>query len=132
MGRGVELNRPEVHDEVTRAFESYDAALLAGDVETLNDFFVDGPLATRFGIGQELYGSDQIAAWRRLAPPLVRAPLRRYDVVTLDNDVAVVTAEWDEGEPSNVVGRQTQTWVRAAAGWRVLSGHVSTRAVVNA
>jgi hypothetical protein len=129
VARGVELNRPEVHDEVTRAFVAYDAALRAHDVETLNDFFLDGPLATRFGIAQELYGSDQIAAWRRAAPPLVRAPLRRCDVVTLDNDVAVVTAEWDEPD---VIGRQTQTWVRSAAGWRVLSGHVSTRAAVNA
>ena len=128
MGRGVELNRPEVLDEVTRAFVAYDKALRANDVEALNDFFLEGPLATRFGIGQELYGSDQIAAWRRQAPPLVRAPLRRYDVVTLDTDVALVTAEWEEPE---VIGRQTQTWVRAAAGWRVLSGHVSTRAAVN-
>ena len=39
----------------------------------------------------------------------------------------MVTAELDE---DGAVGRQTQTWVRADAGWRVLSGHVSTRATV--
>ena len=60
MASPVELNRPEVHDEVTQAFVAYDAALHAHDVETLNNFFVPGPLSTRFGLGQELYGSDEI------------------------------------------------------------------------
>jgi hypothetical protein len=50
--------------------------------------------------------------------------LRRYDVVTIATDVAVVTAEFDD---AGAVGRQSQTWVRSDAGWRVLSGHVSMR-----
>jgi hypothetical protein len=121
----AQLNLPEVHDEVTECFLAYDQALLADDVEALNHWFFDGPEATRFGIGQELYGSAEIAAWRRTAPPLVRAPLRRYDVVTVAHDVAVVTAEFDD---AGAIGRQSQTWVRSEAGWRVLSGHVSLRA----
>jgi hypothetical protein len=119
------VNLPEVRDEVTECFLAYDEALLAGDVAALDRWFFDGPEATRFGIGQELYGSAEIAGWRRTAPPLVRAPLRRYDVVTLATDVAVVTAEFDD---AGAVGRQSQTWVRSDAGWRVLSGHVSMRA----
>jgi hypothetical protein len=120
-----QVNLPQVRDEVTECFLAYDQALLADDVEALNQWFFDGPEATRFGIGQELYGSAEIAAWRRNAPPLVRAPLRRYDVVTLAQDVAVVTAEFDD---AGAIGRQSQTWVRSEAGWRVLSGHVSLRA----
>lgn len=123
------LNRPLVHDEVTRCFLAYDAALLAGDVEALDGWFFDGPQASRFGLGQELHGGDEISAWRRTASPVVRAALRRYDVVTLDDDVAVVSAEFDD---EGAVGRQTQTWVRCQAGWRVLSGHVSLRPVVDA
>ncbi|MDX6206887.1 MAG: hypothetical protein QOF39_2944 [Frankiales bacterium] len=119
------VNLPEVLDEVTECFLAYDQALLAGDVPALNRWFFDGPEATRFGLGQELYGSAEIAGWRRSAPALVRAPLRRYDVVTLASDVAVVTAEFDD---TGAVGRQSQTWVRSDAGWRVLSGHVSLRA----
>jgi hypothetical protein len=125
----VELNRPEVHAEVTKAFVAYDNALRANDITTLNEFFVKGELATRFGLGQELYGSEEITAWRRLAPPLVRKENRRYDVVTVNDDTAVVTAEWDEDE---LVGRQSQTWVRTESGWKVLSGHVSTRARTSA
>jgi hypothetical protein len=121
----LDVNLPQVRDEVTQCFLAYDQALLADDVEALNRWFFDGPEATRFGIAQELYGSAEIAAWRRTAPPLVRAPLRRYDVVTLAHDVAVVTAEFDD---AGAVGRQSQTWVRSEAGWRVLSGHVSMRA----
>ena len=120
-----EVNLPQIRDEVTACFLDYDTALLAGDVAALAGWFYDGPEASRFGIGEELYGSAQIAAWRRQAPRLVRSPLRRYDVVTLARDVAVVTAEFDE---AGAVGRQSQTWVRSDAGWRVLTGHVSLRA----
>ena len=125
MASPVEFNRPDVHAEVTEAYIAYDAALRGNDVATLNAFFVDSDLSTRFGLGQELYGSEEITAWRRSAPPLVRKEMRRYNVVTINDDTAVVTAQWDEDE---VVGRQTQTWVRTEVGWQVLSGHVSTRA----
>jgi alkylhydroperoxidase family enzyme len=121
------LDLPDVRDEVTRCFLAYDAALLAGDVASLDTWFFDGQQATRFGLGQELYGAEEIGRWRRSAPRVLRAALRRHDVVTIGHDAAVVTAEFDE---LGAVGRQTQTWVRAEAGWRVLSGHVSTRATV--
>ena len=129
MGDALQLNRPEVHAQVTKAFVAYDAALLANDVETLNGFFVPGPFSTRFGLGQELYGSEEIGAWRRSAPPLVRKPLHRYDIVTINEDTAVVTAQWAE---DGVIGRQSQTWVRTDEGWQILCGHVSTRTGVSA
>jgi hypothetical protein len=121
------LDLPAVRDAVGRSFLSYDAALLAGDVAALDTWFFNGPEATRFGLGQELYGAEEIARWRRSAPRVLRTALRRHDVVTIGEHAAVVTAEFDE---LGAVGRQTQTWVRAQAGWRVLSGHVSTRATV--
>jgi hypothetical protein len=121
------LDLPDVRDEVARCFLAYDRALLAGDVPALDGWFFDGPQATRFGLGQELYGSAEIARWRRSAPRVLRAALRRHDIVTIGEDAAVVTAEFDE---LGAVGRQSQTWARTEAGWRVLSGHVSTRATV--
>lgn len=119
------MNVPEVRDEVTRCFLAYDAALLAHNVQALDQWFFDGPQAARFGLGEELYGTGQITAWRRSAPPPRRSPLRRYDVTTLGTDVAVVTAEFDEAADT---GRQSQAWVRSETGWRVLTGHVSIRA----
>lgn len=121
------LDLPAVRDEVARCFLAYDAALLSGDVAALDGWFFDGPQATRFGLGQELYGADEIARWRRSAPRVLRDALRRHDIVTIGEDAAVVTAEFDE---LGAVGRQTQTWARTEAGWRVLCGHVSTRATV--
>lgn len=118
------LNLAQVRDEVTRCFDAYDAALLANDLDGVVGWFFDGPEAVRFGLQEELYGAPQVAAWRRHAPPLRRAPLRRYDVTSVGTDVAVVTAEFDEAADS---GRQTQAWVRSCAGWRVLSAHVSVR-----
>jgi hypothetical protein len=46
--------------------------------------------------------------------------------VTFGTDAAVVNVEFDEG--TDAVGRQSQTWIRTEAGWRIIAGHVSIRA----
>ncbi len=120
------LNRPDVVAEVQGCFLAYDRALLDNDVPALDGWFLDDPRTLRFGVAEELYGSSAIAAHRRDSAGVRRAPFRRYDVVTVETDFAVVTAEFDE--PDGSTGRQSQTWIRTPAGWRVLSAHVSIRA----
>ena len=124
--RAGPVDRPDVVAEVGACFDRYDTALLAGDVDALGGWFWAAPEAIRFGIGEELYGAEAIAAYRRSAPPVVRAPFRRRTVTTFGTDVATVCAEFDDDE---VVGRQTQTWVRTADGWRIASAHVSLRPI---
>ena len=120
-----QLNRPDVVAAVTASFLAYDAALLANDAVALDGWFLSGPLPIRFGIGEEHYGAEQISRYRHSAAAHVhRGPLTRYDVITIGADAAVVHAQFAD---AGVVGRQSQSWVRTADGWRVLTGHVSLR-----
>lgn len=120
-----ELNIPAVRQEVTDCFQAYDRALLDNDVAALESWFHEGPESVRFGIAEELHGHLAIAAFRRTGPPVVRQPFRRVDVVTIGTETAVVNAEFDE--PDGATGRQSQTWIRTGAGWRLIAGHVSIR-----
>jgi len=121
----LEVNRPEVVTEVKAVFGAYEAALVAGDFDTLDELFWDSPDVVRFGLADRQQGHAQIASFRRHAPggPPPRT-LENTVVTTFGTDVAVVTTEFrSTGDPR--VGRQSQTWVRIDGRWRVVSAHVS-------
>jgi len=121
----LEVNRPDVVAEVKAAFDGYEAALIANDVDALDSFFWDSAEVVRFGVADRQYGAAEIAAFRRNAPsaPPPRT-LENTVVTTFGSDMAVVTTEFrSEGHPG--VGRQSQTWVRTDGGWHVVSAHVS-------
>lgn len=126
-GSEPELDDPEVVAEVRACFDDYEDALAVHDVERLDRWFLDDPTTTRFGIAEEQYGAEAVAAWRRLGPGV--HPDRRIGpvvVTTVGADVAVVACEFRNGDAPEL-GRQSQTWVRTAEGWRVLHAHVSVR-----
>jgi ketosteroid isomerase-like protein len=119
------LNAAGVEQEVRLAFERYEEALRSNDVAALNGFFLDSPEAVRYGIAEQHYGWQAIADYRRSAPPVhPQRRLLRSLVRALSNDVACVSAEFDD-PASRRLGRQTQTWVRTAQGWRIAQAHVS-------
>jgi ketosteroid isomerase-like protein len=119
----MQLNRPDVVAEVIAVFTDYEQALVADEADRVVGFFAPG--AVRFGIADQQAGLDEQLAWRRAQPPL--PPGRRLKdtvVTTYGADVAVVTTLF--GYPgSDVLGRQSQTWVRLPAGWRIVTAHVS-------
>jgi len=119
----MQLNRPDVVAEVTAAFTDYEKALVAEDAERTVGFFAAG--AVRFGVADRQVGLAEQLAWRRAQPPL--PPGRRLTDTTVTaygTDVAVVTTLF--GYPgSDVLGRQSQTWVRLPEGWRIVTAHVS-------
>ena len=59
-----EVNLPSVVAEVTAAFAAYNAALDAGDRAALNGFFWNAPHTVRFGVAENLFGHDEISAFR--------------------------------------------------------------------
>lgn len=124
-GATPEVDRPDVVAEVTDAFHRYEAALVANDVEALVDFFWDDPRTLRYGIDDIQHGHDELAAFRRsqarATPP---RSLRRTAVRTFGTDVAHVDTEFVP-DGTDVVGRQSQTWIRTGGGWKVASAHVS-------
>ena len=60
----MEINIPEVVAEVTAAFNRYEKALNNNDVDVLDELFWKSPHTLRYGVGEQLYGYDQIAAFR--------------------------------------------------------------------
>ena len=121
----IEINLPDVVAEVRVAFERYEAALIANDVAVLDESFWVSPFTLRFGVTENLHGSDEIAAFRASRSPqgLERA-LRNTVITSYGRDFATANTEW-ERVGSDRSGRQSQTWVRFPEGWRVVAAHVS-------
>ena len=71
----MEINRPDVVAEVEAAFIDYERALVIDDIAVLDRYFLDRPETVRFGVGENLFGSEAIAAIRRRRP--LAGPARR-------------------------------------------------------
>jgi ketosteroid isomerase-like protein len=119
----MELDRPDVVAEVREAFEDYERALIVNDVEAMLAFFAPG--AVRYGIADQQVGLAEQRRWRLAQGPL--PPGRRLKDTSISAygvDLAVVTTQF--GYPGrDVLGRQSQTWVRMPEGWRIVTAHVS-------
>ena len=122
----MEIDLPDVVAEVRQAFERYERALVSNDVATLDALFRDDPRTVRYGAGENLYGYDEIKAFRAARSPAGLArTLSRTVITTFGRDFAVASTLFHRANASGKVGRQTQTWVRFPEGWRVVAGHVS-------
>lgn len=121
----MEINIPEVVAEVRTAFDRYEAALNANEVSVLDHTFWESPHTVRYGLGENLYGRDEILAYRKARPPIdLRRQLLRTEITTFGRDFATANCEFLKVD-SNRRGRQSQFWARTPAGWRVVSAHVS-------
>ncbi|MGZ9112713.1 MAG: oxalurate catabolism protein HpxZ [Rhodoplanes sp.] len=122
----MELDRHDVVAEVKQAFERYEQALVSNDVDALDALFFDDERTIRYGGGENLYGYAEIAAFRRARPPAgIARRLSRTVITTYGRDVAVASTLFHRSSAPGKVGRQMQTWVRFAEGWRVVAAHVS-------
>ncbi len=121
----MDINLPDVVAEVTVAFTRYEAALVANQIEVLDELFWNSPHTLRYGAGENLYGYDAIRAFRAGRSPqgLARQVLRTA-ITTYGHDFATTNIEFQR-DGSDRVGRQSQTWMRTPQGWRVVSAHVS-------
>jgi len=121
------INDPEVVTELQALYPLYEQALVANDVKRLVAMFWAGPQVMRFGASENLYGPEELAAFRkaRHAAGLART-VTRLDIVSFDRDFATITLEFERTTASgNVHGRQSQVWVRFDEGWRIVQAHVS-------
>ena len=119
------VNLPQVLAEVTDVFARYERALLGNDVATLDKLFWNSPLTLRYGVGENLYGYDAIKDFRAARPAVGLArEILRTQITTYGERFATTHVEFMR-EGSTRAGRQTQTWMKTAEGWRVVSAHVS-------
>ncbi|WP_408743989.1 oxalurate catabolism protein HpxZ [Acetobacter persici] len=122
------FNAPALVAEITALSDAYEKALGENDLSALDAFFYDGAETVRYGVGENLYGAEEIAAFRRArsggSPP--RKVLRRT-ITTWGETSAVVSLEFQR-EGSSRIGRQMQTWVLTEQGWKIIAAHVSLMA----
>jgi hypothetical protein len=118
------VDAPEVLAEVRAAFAAYERALMDDDVAALDRLFHDAPTTVRYGIGEVLYGAEAIRAFRRARGGSPPRRLGRVQLVAYGADFATADAEFFR-DGSTRRGRQSQSWVRFADGWKVVSAHVS-------
>lgn len=121
------INDPEIVAELKALYPGYEAALMANDADTLTRMFWASPHAMRFGVTENLYGIDEIEAFRKgRSPANLARTVKRLDIVTFGRDFASVTLEFERAINEKAIsGRQTQAWVRFDEGWRIVSAHVS-------
>ena len=121
----MDINLPTVLQEVQDISDRYEQALVSNDVAVLDALFWDSPHTLRYGVGENLYGYAAIQAFRAARPAtgLARTVLRTC-IATYGQDFATVNIEFQRIGTQNS-GRQSQTWLRTADGWKVVSAHVS-------
>ncbi len=122
----MEIDLPEVVAEVKAAFDAYEKALTANDLDVLNGIFRDGPQTIRYGIAENLYGYGEIKAFRGARAPVgLMRSISRTVITTYGRDHAVASTLFRRETMPGKVGRQMQTWVRFPDGWHVVAAHVS-------
>ena len=123
MTAAMEINHPQTLAEVTRQFDRYQQAIIDNDLAVLNELFWNNVLTIRYGIGENLYGHTEIAAYRgtRDAKSVARV-VGKTVVTSYGRDAATTNIEFDR---KGRKGRQSQAWIRMPEGWRIVAAHVS-------
>ena len=122
----MDIDLPDVLAEVTAQFQRYEKALVTNDVVVLDELFHKHARTLRYGIAENLYGHSEIASFRAARSPvgLMRRTARTI-VTSYGRDTAVASTLFYRDTLPGRVGRQMQTWVRFAQGWRIVAAHVS-------
>jgi hypothetical protein len=122
------INDPATIAELSALYPLYEEALVKNDAETLTKMFWDSPHVMRFGVTENLYGTEEIEAFRKARPSAGLArTVKRLDIVAFGKDHGSVTLEFERNAPDGrlIRGRQSQVWVRFDEGWRIVAAHVS-------
>jgi hypothetical protein len=119
------INDPATYAAVEKAFDAYEVALTTNDVATLDALFWNSPHTLRYGATENLQGYDEIREFRANRPGkgLMRTIVDR-SITTFGHDFAVANITFTRPGESRI-GRQSQTWMKVAEGWKVVAAHVS-------
>jgi Protein of unknown function (DUF3225) len=121
----MDINLPDVHAEVSAVFARYEDALVHNKTDVLDELFWASEFTVRYGVAENLRGIEAIRAFRASRPAVGLARSLSHTVITtFGRDFATAMTEFKR-EGADRSGRQSQTWVRMAPGWRVVAAHVS-------
>ncbi len=120
----MRVNDPVLLAEVTAAFAEYERALMTDDLPAMDALFHDAPTTNRFGVGEVLWGIEAIREFRKGRGGSPQRRLGHVAITVYGEAFATADAEFFR-EGSDRRGRQSQSWVKFADGWKVVSAHVS-------
>jgi hypothetical protein len=122
----MQVDLPEVVAEVSEQFARYEKALVTNDVAVLDELFRNDQRTLRYGTGENLYGYEEIMAFRaaRSSVGLMRR-IAKTVITAYGRDCAVASTLFYRDTAPGKVGRQMQTWVRFPEGWKIVAAHVS-------
>jgi hypothetical protein len=122
----MDINLAAVKAEVEAAFARYEKALVSNDIATLQALFWNSPHTIRYGIAENLYGHEEIGAFRAARSPVgLERETSRTVITTFGTDFATASTLFHRATVPGKVGRQMQTWARTPEGWRIVAAHVS-------
>jgi hypothetical protein len=126
----VKIDNPSVVAEISANLDRYDRAIATNDLDALDEMFWRSGKTLRYAPNGSLYGHAAISAFRRARDIKGIARTRgRTVITTFGEDCATADAEYSRPGFQGI-SRQSQTWVRMAEGWRIVSAHVSDFAPV--
>jgi Protein of unknown function (DUF3225) len=116
----LDINLADVVANVEAAFLRCEQALVSNDVATLDKLFLNCDRTIRYGMGENLYGTAEIAAFRGGRSSIGLERRLEYTVITTHGrDMATVWTLFCRAALGTKVGRQSLVWMRTQEGWRV-------------
>jgi hypothetical protein len=120
------VNEPSTRASLSAAFQRYETALTSNDLAVLDELFLDATQTIRYGITENLYGIDEIRAFRAGRPATsLERQLERTEITTYGESFGIASTLFRRASAPGKIGRQMQTWIRMNDGWRVAAAHVS-------
>lgn len=122
----MEIDNPAALAELRAVFEAYERAFVANDIDALDRFFLHAPTTIRYGVADMQQGMDELRAYRRTVLPTgIERDLRDTVITTYGTELGVASTQFFREQHPGKTGRQMQTWIRVADGWRIVAAHVS-------
>ena len=122
----MQVDLPDVVAEVSEQFARYEKALVTNDVAVLDELFRNDPRTLRYGTGENLYGYEEIMAFRAARSPVgLMRRIAKTVITAYGRDCAVASTLFYRDTAPGKVGRQMQTWARFPEGWKIVAAHVS-------
>lgn len=112
--------------DLLAAFELYESAIIADDIEVLDATFAPGPDTLRGDGAGLLIGHDAISAFRGTRGGVAPRTIERIEHRALGTDAALLVSVSRYAGGGR--GLQTQLWQRIDGAWCITAAHVSPRA----
>ncbi len=116
----------EIPADLRAAFDAYEAAILANDLDALDAAFAPGAETMRGDGAGLLVGHDTISAFRGVRGGVPPRTIERIEYRPLADDVALLVSV--SRFRGGGTGLQTQVWERLDGRWLITAAHVTPRA----